>query len=201
MSSSGRFRVLEYPQNCVLRDKGLTKIFILNMCVAWWNPQIFIDYPQSTTLHPHFWILNTTFFIIQTHFTLIQTPFSILKSSAFIFGKKCGILYSKYPQYSVIFNKMSAGSACTTCSFFQVCYKVVLELSLSSHELILEFYRNSPELAIDTAVLGRWPEIRLMSALVEAELRLSLAKNLFYSLGPPWRCRWLGTGPKKSRNR
>ena len=34
---------------------------------------------------------------------------------------------------------------------------------------LLEFYRNSPELAIDTAVLGRWPEIMLMSALVGVE--------------------------------
>ena len=39
-SSSWKLRALQCPQNSGIRDNGSTKIYVLNVGVAWWNPQL-----------------------------------------------------------------------------------------------------------------------------------------------------------------
>ena len=117
-SSSGKFRALQCPQNSVNCDTGWSKIYVLNVGVAWWNPQILMTSPQFIALHPQFSILNASFSILLPQISLIQPQFCIFGSSSSILSQKNGIFYSKSPQNSVISNKMSASTA---CSFFQVC--------------------------------------------------------------------------------
>ena len=99
-SSSGKFWILQCPQNSVIRDKG--------------------QYPQSITLQPQFWILNAPFFIHLPQISFIQPQFSIVTFSTSILTRKCRIFDTRCPQNSMSFNKMFASAACTTCSFFQV---------------------------------------------------------------------------------
>ena len=120
-SSSGKFIALQCPQNSMIRDNGWTEIYVLNVGVAWWNPQILMAYPQSIALHPQFLILNASFSILLPQISLIQPHFSIFNSSSSILSQKNGIFDSKSPQNSVISDKMSASAACTACSFFQAC--------------------------------------------------------------------------------
>ena len=77
-------------------------------------------YPQSIALNPQFWILNPQISVLLPQISFIQPRFPIFNSSFSILSKKYGIFGSKSPQNSVIFDKMSASAACTTCSFFQV---------------------------------------------------------------------------------
>ena len=120
LSSSGKFKALQCPQNSVIDDNGWTEIYVLNVGVAWWNPQILMAYPQFIALHPQFSILNASFSILLPQISLIQPQFCIFGSSSSILSQKNGIFYSKSPQNSVISNKMSASAACTACNFFQV---------------------------------------------------------------------------------
>ena len=120
-SSSGKFRILQCPQNSVIRDKGQRETCVLNVGVAWWNPQILIAYPQSRALLPQFWILNPQFSYLLPQISFIQLQLSIVNSSSFILNQKYWIFDSKCPQNSMISYKLSASTACTACSFFQVC--------------------------------------------------------------------------------
>ena len=121
-SSSRKFRVVQCPQNSGIRNNGWTEIYVLNVGVAWWNPQILMTYPQSISLHPQFPILNAPISILLPYISYIHCQFSILNSSSYIQSQKNGIVDSKSPQNSVISDKMSASAACTACSFFQVCH-------------------------------------------------------------------------------
>ena len=53
-SSRGIFRILQCPQNRVIRDKGQRETYILNVGVALWNPQFLIAFPQSIAIQPQF---------------------------------------------------------------------------------------------------------------------------------------------------
>ena len=64
LSSSGKFCALQCPQKSVIRNNGWTEINVLNIGVAWWNPQILMAYPQFIALHPQFSILNALFSIL-----------------------------------------------------------------------------------------------------------------------------------------
>ena len=122
-SSSGKFRCLQCPQNSVIHDKGWRDTCVLNVGVAWWNPQILIAYPQSTALNLQFQILNPPFSILLPQISFYQPQFSIFNSSSFNLSQKYGMFDSKCSQNRGILDKMSASAACTACSFFQV-YKL-----------------------------------------------------------------------------
>ena len=121
LSSSGKFRALQSPQNSGIFDKKWKEIRVLNVGVAWCNLQILNAYPQHITLHSQFLTQNPHFSIILPKIHFIQPQFSISNSSFFILSKKHGIFGSKSPQNRVSSDKMSASAACTACSFFQVC--------------------------------------------------------------------------------
>ena len=53
-SSSVKFKALQCPQNSVICDNGWTEIDVLNVGVAWWNPQILMAYLRFIALHPEF---------------------------------------------------------------------------------------------------------------------------------------------------
>ena len=101
----------------MIRDKGQRETCVLNVGVAWWNPQILIAYPHSIALQPQFWILINPFSILLAQISFIQPQFSIVNSSSSILTQKYWIFVSTCPQNSVISDKMSANAV---CSFFQV---------------------------------------------------------------------------------
>ena len=119
LSSSGKFKNLQCPQNSVIRDKGWPEIYTLNVGVAWWNHNILIANSQSIVFHPQVLPLNPLKSILLPEISFIKTQFSIFQSSTSILRQKCRILDSKCPQNSGISDKMSASAACTACSFFQ----------------------------------------------------------------------------------
>ena len=88
LSSSGKFRALQCPQNSVIPHIGWTEMYVLNVVVTWWNPQILMAYPQSKALHPQFLIINASFFILLPQFSLIQPQFSIFNPSSSILSQK-----------------------------------------------------------------------------------------------------------------
>ena len=51
-------------QNSDICENGWTEIYVSNVGVAWWNPEILMAYPQSMALHPEFLILNGSFSIL-----------------------------------------------------------------------------------------------------------------------------------------
>ena len=71
-SSRGKFRILQCPQNSVIRDKGRRESCELNAGVVWSNPPIFIAYPQSIAFKPQFWILNPPFSILLPQISFIR---------------------------------------------------------------------------------------------------------------------------------
>ena len=103
-----------------------TYICVLNVCVAWWNPQILIVYPQFIALYPQFY---PQFFSLKPQISFNNQPkclltnflFPVFNSSSSILCQNVRKFVSKCPQNSVILDKMSASVACTACSFFQVC--------------------------------------------------------------------------------
>ena len=85
-------------------DKVWPEMCVLDIGIAWWNPQILIAYPQSTALQSKFWALNPPIstFLPQIFFTKPQ--FSIVNSS-----------FSKYKEYMNISTPV-AHSWCFICS-------------------------------------------------------------------------------------
>ena len=71
-SSSGKFKALQCPQNSAIRDNGWTDLFVLNVGVVWWNPQILMAYPQSIVFNPQFSILNASFSILLPQISFLQ---------------------------------------------------------------------------------------------------------------------------------
>ena len=77
LSSSGKLRDLQCPQNGVSCDKEICALIV---GVAWWNRQIFIAHTQFTALHPQFWNLNPLFFIPKSPLSNLNSPSSTLLS-------------------------------------------------------------------------------------------------------------------------
>ena len=84
LSSSGKFRILQCPQNSVICDKERRETCVSNVGVALWNPQILMAYPQSIAVKPQFKILNPSFFILLPPISFIKPLFSIINSSSSI---------------------------------------------------------------------------------------------------------------------
>ena len=85
LSSSWKFWALQCPQNSVICNKVWPwKLYVLNVCVAWFNPQILIAYHQSIALLPQFWIQNPPFSILLPKISFIQPQFSIFNSNVYI---------------------------------------------------------------------------------------------------------------------
>ena len=107
-SSSGKFRMLQCPQNSVIRDKDQIETRVLNFGVVWWNPQILIVYPQSIALHPLYWIQNSSFSSLLTLISLsnlnsptsTHLPRSSIKSTRYLIQKvlKIAQFPTKCPQ-------------------------------------------------------------------------------------------------------
>ena len=64
----------------MIRDNGWKEIYVSNVGVAWWNPQILMAYPQS--IAPQFSVIDASLSILLPKISLIQPQFSILKSSS-----------------------------------------------------------------------------------------------------------------------
>ena len=65
LSSSWKFWALQCPQNSVICNKVWPwKLYVWNVCVAWWNPLILIVHPQ--------WIWNSPFFYLIFYFLPCQ---------------------------------------------------------------------------------------------------------------------------------
>ena len=118
--SSGKFRILQCPQNSGICDNRWTEIYVSNVGVTWWNPQILMTYPQSTAFHSPFLTLNASFSIPLHQISLIQPHFSIFNCYSSILSWKDRIFDSKSPQNIVISDKMSLSAA---CSVFQVWHR------------------------------------------------------------------------------
>ena len=124
-SSSGKIRAIQFPQNrnvCIKCWCGMIKPSNLECLSSIHSPQSSISNSKSSILHP-----PTSNLFIQPHFSIFKSSFSILSQMYRIFGSKC-------PQNSVISDKMSVSTA---CSFFQVCFSIVLLLKYLQHQIYL----------------------------------------------------------------
>ena len=77
LSSSGKFRAVQCPQNSMIHDKWWPEMCKLNVAVAWLIPQILIFPPQYTALH--FSILNFLFFYLKPPLSNINSMYVFFK--------------------------------------------------------------------------------------------------------------------------